>query len=178
MTAALIGLLGVLVGSWLSELFRRQNRIELYSSKVFEHRLEAYEGLFSRLRDVETALFKIIEDETGTPDERHNKGVVEGFKVITYTDEKAFYLNEEVTVHCCGTIVGSADVIAEPPGKKRDKMISHLRSEFRRAMELIRAESGITEINKYWQAVSKAELSSPIIEYYRKVKADWEAKQK
>jgi hypothetical protein len=47
MEEALIGLLGVLVGLFVNEHFRKTNRIENYSSTVFEKRLKIYEELMA-----------------------------------------------------------------------------------------------------------------------------------
>ena len=48
------GLAGVLVGSGLSEFFKRSNRIENYAPRVFEKRMEIYEQLFRKLSDEQT----------------------------------------------------------------------------------------------------------------------------
>lgn len=49
MEAAIIGLTGMLLGILLNELLRRRNRIEGYAVRVFDKRLEIYEGLYERV---------------------------------------------------------------------------------------------------------------------------------
>ena len=70
MTQALIGVLGVLVGIFVNELLRRNRRIEDYSTKIFEKRLQVYEELYSKLHECYEASGDALEGDYSAKD-RH-----------------------------------------------------------------------------------------------------------
>lgn len=63
MESALIALAGVLIGILCNEHFRRRNRIEFYSQKIFDKRLSVYENLFVMLQDGYEIVCDVMEDE-------------------------------------------------------------------------------------------------------------------
>jgi len=70
MVTALIGLMGVLVGVFLDEYFRRRSRIEIYSKGVFERRLSVYEELYKKMESAFLIASDIIEKPNYTQEER------------------------------------------------------------------------------------------------------------
>ncbi|MDC4533647.1 hypothetical protein OHV54_12155, partial [Acinetobacter baumannii] len=72
MGSALIGLIGVVIGILCNEYFRRENRIEKYSEKIFEKRLQIHESLFEKIKEDYEAINNLINDRELTLEERHN----------------------------------------------------------------------------------------------------------
>ena len=178
MEQALIGLLGLIVGVVLNEYFRRRNRIEAYSTKVFERRLEAYEGLIKAIRDAEGEVNEVLDDESLAAEERHKRAFEAGLRVMGYTDEHSFFLNDEITVHCGAAFVDVGDILDMPNGKKRTEEIDSFRTMIGDAKKMIRAESGMSEIDQAFRSVTKAKHSSSVIDYYRKLKVERERTNK
>ena len=172
MEQALIALLGLLTGILLNEYFRRRNRIEAYSAKVFERRLEVYEGLMKAIREAESIINDLLEDKSLPKKDRHTIAFQAGLKVMEYTDEHSFYLNDEIIVHAGAAFVGVGDLIKMAKGNERDEAIGDFRKMLVTAKDMIRAESGMKEIDQAFRTVTKAKHTSPVIEYYRKLKQE------
>lgn len=167
MEQALIGLVGLFIGILLNEYFRRRNRVEAYSSKVFERRLEVYEGLLAAIRKAEAEISSILDNESIPQDERQKMAFVAGLKVMEYMDAHSLYLNDEITVHCGAAFVGVADILDQREANKHQEMLRHYYEMLRSAKEMVRAESGMKAIDNAFRTVSNAKHSSPVIEYYR-----------
>jgi hypothetical protein len=61
----------VLLGSGLSELFRRSNRIETYASRIFDKRMQIYEQLFAKIIDAQAIAREVMETGKHSKEERH-----------------------------------------------------------------------------------------------------------
>lgn len=178
MEQALIGLVGLLIGILLNEHFRRRNRVEVYSTKVFEKRLEVYEGLLSAINNAETEVNDAIENEAEPLAKRQQKAFVAGLRVMEFADKYSLYLNDEITVHCGAAFVGVSDILEMKNGKKRKEAIDHYRTMVGDAKKMIRAESGMSEIDRTFRTVTKAKHSSPVIDFYRQKKREHEHAKK
>lgn len=173
MTETLIGLAGILIGLLLNEYFRKTNRIENYSSKVFDKRLEVYEQLMVHVHEKSTLVTEIIENyetlEEITEDIAHEACFKAGLDIMEFCDLNQLYLNEEITVHIGATFVGTGDMI-DADKESRETQLQKFRLSIGGAKEMIKAESGIEELNELFKKITKAKHSSPIIEYFRESK--------
>jgi hypothetical protein len=177
MEQALVGLVGLLIGILLTEYFRRRSRVEMYSSKVFERRLDAYEGLMTIMTEAGSAVGEVLGDESMPLEERRGKVVEAGLRVSRYMDEHLFYLNDEIMIHCGVTFVGVVDVLDLAEGKKREDAIDRFLGRLKNARDMIRAESGMSEIDRAFRAVTKAKHSGPVIDEYRRLKVKHEQRR-
>jgi hypothetical protein len=91
------------------------------------------------------------------------------FDLASFCDANARYLNEELTVHCVGALMGAEDVADVKSQKKREDAAGHVRENMGDALNMIKAESGISRINRFFGGLTRAKLSSPMIDYYRKI---------
>jgi len=163
------GLAGVLTGSALTELLRRANRIESYASRVFDKRMQVHEQLFAKIVSARSVAEEVMEERKCPPDERHSIVSSVVLDIAEYCDDNALYLNEELTLHCVGSLIGAEDVAGIADAQEREQAAEHVRSNLMSATEMIRAESGIRMIEKFFGKLTRAKLSSPLIEYYRKI---------
>ena len=170
MTNALIGLAGILIGLLINEHFRRTNRIENYSSRIFDKRLEIYEGLMS-LVDKNSSLFsEVFDSEELTKEEAHGICQTATLEVMKYCDANQLYLNDEITVHIGATFVGIGDIIESDDAEYKKTEIQRFRQYMGSAKQMIKAESGIEELNQLFKKITKSKHSSPVIEYFRELK--------
>jgi hypothetical protein len=180
METALIGLLGVLLGIVLNEQLRRRNRIENYSTSVFDRRLDLYEELFRRVSKYSEVATEVIENDELTKEQRHELVSAALHEVAGFCDEHELYLNEELTVHCFPILAGVEEIHYIKDKDKRDLEIKGFRDNLLAAKRMIRKEAGIADLDKLYHSITKAKHSSPIIEYYRKrmkelgIKGKWE----
>jgi hypothetical protein len=96
MEAALVGLAGVLLGAFLGEYFRRRNRIEIYSQKVFERRLEVYEELMKLVQAAYKAADEVMTNSELTEGERHSLMSATILPIAEYADHNALYIDSYV----------------------------------------------------------------------------------
>lgn len=170
MTKALIGLAGILIGVLLNEHFRRSNRIENYSSRIFDKRLEIYEALMRLVDEKSSLVLEVVESENLTKEEAHGICQPAGMDVIEYCDANQLYLNEEIIVHIGATFVGVGDIIDSDDKEYKQTEIQRFRQFVGSAKQMIKADSGIDELNQLFKKITKSKHTSPVIDYFRELK--------
>jgi hypothetical protein len=178
METALIGLAGVLLGILINEILRRQNRIESYAGRVFEKRLEIYEGLYHRVAALGPLASDLINNSTYSYEERHQIVSVGVHDVASWCDDNDMYINEELAVHCVPLLMGIEDVFEMKDETAKQKAIIRFPEDLRAAKKMIRKEAGVEGIEKLFSQITKPRRCSPIIEAYREEKARRGAKGK
>lgn len=163
------GLIGILIGSGLTEYFRRTSRIETYSAAIFQKRLSIYEALFNKIAGYQDIVAAIMADEKHSDEERHIATSHIVLDIAKYCDENAFYLNEELVVLCTCAYMGAEDVMKLKDLMQREERVQTVRNNLADAKEMIRREAGIKRIDKFFGTVTKAKLSGHIIERYREI---------
>jgi hypothetical protein len=164
------GLAGVLLGSGLAEFFKRSNRIENYAPRVFEKRMQIYEELFRKLTDGQAVAEEIMKSDKHSAEERHAMISAVVLDLAEYCDANALYLNEELTLHCVGTFMGSEDVADIKNSRKQNEAAQHVRENVKSAKQMIKAEAGIEKLNRFFGRMTRSKLSSPLIDRYRELR--------
>ncbi len=183
MTTALIGFVGILLGIVLNEQLRRRNRIENYSTVVFERRLDLYEELFRRVCHYSEVATEVIENDDLTKEQRHGVVSCALHEVAGFCDEHDLYINDEIALHCMCIIVGIEDVYYIEDEDEKKQEIKHFQNNLLAAKRMIRKETGIADLDKLYRSIIKAKHSSPIIERYHKImkeqgiKGKWEQRE-
>lgn len=173
MEGALIGLAGLPIGILLNEYYRRNSRIEKYSSQVFEKRLSIYEGLMAEIQLASSIIGELVENEDLSIEEKKEVAFHAGLKIPQYTDKHKFYLDEEITVHCCMAFVGTGDIFEEPINEEE---LKHFRQAVKKAYEMIRVESGVAELDGLFRSITKSSPGGSLIEGYREIEKSYENK--
>lgn len=170
MKEALIGFLGVLLGILLGEMLRRYSRIENYSAKVFEKRLDIYEALLVRLRLAAESVREMMDNEHLSKAERHQIVSAAVLDIAEFCDEHELYISEELTVHCVSFLMGTEDIgdIADP--QERERLKNNFGQDLLLAKRMLRQEAGLTKMDKVFRSVMKPKYSGPIVDYYRDMK--------
>ena len=168
-SASLVGVLGVVLGIFVAEWIRRRNRIEAYSSKVFERRLKIYQELYNRIQAAQQIAEDVIENQTYTREQRHDLISSIVLPLATFCDENGFYLDEEITVHCVGMWMGVEAILHLPSLEKKER-VTRLRHSVVDAKTMIRRASGMEEIEYVFRSMMKPLDPSALIEYYRELR--------
>ena len=176
--AALIGLIGVLLGILLNEILRRKNRIEGYAARAFDKRLEIYEGLYERIGVAGEMAMDVIENSEYSTEQRHEIVSTAIHAIATWCDTNDMYINEELTVHCVPLLMGVEDIYGMADTKEKEDRTKQFREDFRSAKKMIRKEAGIEDIEGLFSSIVKPKRSSAIIDYYRSQKRKLKAKGK
>jgi hypothetical protein len=167
--APLIGIAGLIMGVLLNEFLRRRNRRELYAPKIFEKRLAIYEGLAERVQLGSEIAQEIIEDDSLTPEQRHELISAPIMEIARYCDKNSLYIDTELTVHC-GALFMSTEDIHDADPEEKEHLISayyHMRKE---ALRMIAEDSGVAEINRLFKKINRPKLSGPVIERFRELR--------
>ena len=172
METALIALVGVLLGIVLNEQLRRRNRIENYSTSVFERRLSLYEELFRRVSMYSEVATEVIENDELTKEQRHEAVSFAIHEVAGFCDEHELYINEELTVHCVPILMGVEDIYYIDNKDEKERELERFRNNLLAAKRMIRKEAGIADLDKLYRSITKPKHAGPIIEYYRKKKKE------
>lgn len=179
MQSALIGLLGVFVGILLTELFRKQSRVEQFWSPVFAKRLDAHEALYKKVQSSYCVLCELYENNEYPIEERHEMAVADGMSLMNLLDEHDLFLGEKLTVHIGMLWVGSAGIFSkEFDEKTRDEMFGKFRESYKETKDLIKKSSGISKIDENVSKALKSKLSSNYINTYMKLKKGYEKNRK
>lgn len=163
MEPALIGLVGVLVGALLGQIFHRNNRVEVYSHKIFERRLEAYEGLLALLNEAHYAAMEVMENSELNYESRHEIMSSVIGPIAEHSDRNALYLDGYVSAHATATFMGAEDVQDIKEESERESAVDDFLSIYKMAKKMILEESGVRQINKHFKLVAKPKPDSPIV---------------
>jgi len=166
------GLGGVILGSSLTELLRRSSRIESYALRIFDKRMQIYEELFSKVRNAQTVAEEVMSDNSDSAEERHSRISVIVLDLAEFCDRNQLYLNEGLALHCTGSVMGAEEVADVKDANEREVRAQHVRSNLKEAKQMIKAESGITRMDKFFGKLTQAKLSSPMIDYYRQLQKE------
>jgi hypothetical protein len=109
----LIGLISGLVSGivviFLNELLRRRNRVENYSTSVFEKRLNLYETLFEYVSNYSQVAEEVIRNDQLTKEQKLELVSEALHTVAGFCDKHQLYLDDELALHCCTVMMGLED---------------------------------------------------------------------
>ncbi|MFX8859310.1 hypothetical protein ABTM70_13945 [Acinetobacter baumannii] len=168
MGSALIGLIGVVIGILCNEYFRRENRIEKYSEKIFEKRLQIHESLFEKIKEDYEAINNLINNRELTLEERHNIVSKVILELADFIDVIEFYLDERLVVQVMTLFMGTEEIL--PDSADREEKIGTFRKDLNLTKKMIIDESGVTQAVNSFRKVSKSKPTSSIISYFESLK--------
>ena len=164
MESALIGFVGIIIGAFLSEYFRRKNRIEVYSHKVFDRRLKVHEELFSMYVSASDVIHEVMDNKELSSDERQQLVSSVILPLCQFMDKNGFYLNDYLTVQVATTYMGAEDVLSIENELEQATEKSKIYEQSKVTKQMIIDEAGVAEVNKHFSIVSKSSPTSPVIE--------------
>lgn len=178
MEIALIGLLGVIIGLFANEYFRRKGRIESYSSQIFNKRIKLYEILYNKVCNC-SSIFADIFITDKHPMEKREEIVSEAiFDIAKFCDKNSFYIDERITLQSMSILIGVEGINDIQDQKDKEKEIKLAWKNLRDTKKMIRKESGISELDKLFQSITRAKHKSPIISYYNELKIKQKKEEK
>ena len=169
MKEAFIALVGVLIGIAVTEYLRRRSRIEVYSSPVFEKRLQIYEELYAKVNHLRGLFHEIINSDQLSKEERKELWERSVFSMAVYLDENDLYLDEEIAVHAMMTMVGVEDIqdIQDiQDEKEKNEAVQSFQRSVKELVSLIREEAGIVAIHRLFRRVTRSKPKSDYIDYF------------
>jgi len=172
METALIGIIGVLIGLFANEYFRRKSRIESYSAHIFDKRIKIYEELFEKMSDCSSIFADIFKDDIYSKEKRKEIVTKAILDIAQFCDKNAFYLDERISLQCMTLLVGVEEINDIQDQKIKEKEIKRVWKHSRDTKEMIREESGIAELDKLYRSITRAKHKGPIISYYDKLKKE------
>jgi hypothetical protein len=111
----------------------------------------------------------VISNEEYTDDDRHNVISAAVLEAAEFCDQNQLYLEEALTVHCVALLMGVEDI--HPAGDtSRQQLTDDFWRQLRNAKRMIKEASGASELEKLFRSVSRAKLTSPVIDYLAKMR--------
>jgi len=162
-----IGITGTLLGVAINELLRRQRRIEIYTARLFDKRLAAYEELTRKLHAGYEVATDIMESSGYSHEQRHEMISIALHDIASFTDENELYLDSDLAAHCVATFMGAEDVQDVKDENEKAKMKGDIVDMYVQARRMIRADSGVEKIDRFFKKLTKPTLSSPVIDYIK-----------
>jgi hypothetical protein len=163
MESALVGLAGLLIGALLAEYFRRNNRIEAYSQKIFERRLEIYEQLMKLVQTAYQVASDVVDDSELSEEDRKSVVGAEIMRIAEFVDENALFVDEYIAADATALFIGIEEIAAIQDQKDREIAVTRFRNHYKAVKQNLLEESGIRQINDHLKIVSRSKLDSPII---------------
>ena len=124
------------------------------------------------MTQAQSVVLDVMENAELTKPDRHQKISKVVLEIAEFTDQNSLYLDEEIAVHCVTTFMGAEDVLDIQDEVDRDETKKQILAAYVVAQKMIRADSGILEIEKLFKKVTKPEIDSPVVEYLRELKAE------
>jgi len=171
MTQALIGVMGVLIGILINEALRRHRRIEDYSTKIFEKRLQVYEELYWKLHECYNVGNEVLSGDHSA-EKRHEIMASLVFPLLEFMDKNSLYLSDEIGVHCGGMWMSVDEIPSIENDGERLSQTEAYNQDFKDAKDMIKGESGLREIDKLFRSIAKPKYSSRLVGHYRKLQAE------
>lgn len=174
---ALIGLIGLLLGSTGNEYFRRRSRIEAYSKEIFLKRLEVYEVLYRQL-DVAAKLagdferYQAVDSvNLGELISRTHALVLE---TARFADEKGLYINDEIFMQCMLTLMSLPSEGTEAELQEfKNEGGKRFWGDSKATKSMIKEETGLGELERLFRRITRAKHDSEYLEYYREKKRQY-----
>lgn len=169
MENALIALLGVLIGVLCNEYFRRENRIEKYSEKMFDKRLEIHEHLYQKIQESASVIDDIINDERilETDRQQYVSNVILG--IADFLEPIEFYLDQNLIVQVMTVFMGAEDIVPSHPN--RNELIKVYRQNLKATKVLIQDTCGVKRANENFINVTRTKFNTPILKYFKKIRS-------
>jgi hypothetical protein len=162
-----IGPISVLIGIFVSEYFKKKNRDSLFSEKIFNKKIDIYEKLFNMMRSAYEINNEIINDKNLSKENRNLKWSSVILPIGDFIDTNQLYISDELSVHCLITLVGAEDL-----GKMNVKEKKQYYNNWNKTTELIKEESGLNRLDKFFGKINKPKMKSDYIEYFNKLKSE------
>lgn len=175
--SATIAFVGVLLGISLTEFFNRRKRVEFYSQKIFEKRLEVHENMLKFMQIAYDAANEAFADRSLGEEERHELIDVAVIAMAEYGDQSELYIDRYVGANVVGAFVSVKDVADIKDDAEREKEIGEFRLGYQAAKRMILEESGVSEINRHFRAVARSKPSSPMIARIKELEKDRDKKR-
>lgn len=165
--AGFFGILGTLTGIFVTEYFKRKDRVSLYSDTIFKKKLDIYDKLYLKLQDVYKTADTLFADQTMSIKEKHEIWQPKSLEIGEYLDTYSLYINDDIAAHCMGALIAVDDYLDMDP-KERD--LKQYYEDRQASYKLIKEDSGIGRINNFFNMVNKPKLESDIIDYLNEVR--------
>lgn len=155
----------------MNEIVRRRNRREVFAPKIFEKRLEAYEGLFERVHASDKELSELLAGDSLTKEEAHAHVSKLVFHVAYYVEDHRLYLDDDLRGHCVAVFVSAEDLLLAR-GKKREELQRSYSDMLNHAYKMISEDSGIAEVTKLFKLINRPKMSGPFIEAVQRLRRE------
>jgi metal-dependent HD superfamily phosphatase/phosphodiesterase len=170
--AAIFGLIGIIVGIILNEVFRRKNRIESFASTVFERRLNIYEELFKKVQEAYEIADDVISNPAYSQEQRRDIVFVAGLDIAEFCDENAFFIDSDLGAHCTALLMGVEDIYPLGDEAEKQKAIREYRENRISTLRMIEEEAGVYQVKTLFKSISKPRLDSPFIAYLNELREE------
>lgn len=142
------GIGGVILGIFLTEIIRRLNRVEQFNNQIFNRRLEEYIALYDLLLEQNKKVIYIF-DNFDSLDPKEKEAIISSiFSLVNeFNDADALFISGELALQTTFLYI---KIDYNKAGNVRRKRL-RFNMEFRKIVEMIKAESGIKKVNKNFQ---------------------------
>lgn len=170
MTEAVIGLAGILIGLFISEYFRRHSRIEGYARDIFMKRLSVYEELYSKMHEARKISDEVIESDNLSEEDRKAIWSDKVLDIAGFNDSHQLYINEEIALHCLMTLIGVEEIYYNEDAEEKQKEKERYWQNHAKTIAMIRNETGLQQIDRYFGSLTNAKHKSEYIDLYKETR--------
>ena len=162
--AAIFSLIGIVIGVIFNELLRRKNRIENFSSTIFEKRLNIYEQLFKKVQEDYSIISDIISNPSYSKEECNTIISSIIYDLACFGDENNFYIDKDLSAHCTALWMGVEDICPIIDENERKKVLCEYNEKYKNTIRMIEEDAGIYQLKNLFKSINKPKFESPIID--------------
>lgn len=162
--AAIFSLIGIIIGIIFNELLRRKNRIEVFSSVVFERRLSIYEQLYTKVQEGQSIINDIISNPSYSKEECVDIISNTILDLAAFSDKNGFYIDRDLAAHCTALWMGLEDICPISDDNERNQLIHEYTEKYKNTIRMIEEEAGINQLKNLFKSINKPKFNSPTID--------------
>jgi hypothetical protein len=129
-------------------------------NELFSNRIKVHERFYNEIFNANSVIIDLINNLEVTPFEKREIAFYLSILVASFSDDNSFYIQNEISLQCIGTFVGTSDIFKEDNSLDKE-LLEDYRKNYRASLKLLKSvdSKGLIDTSK----------KTPLMEYYTSI---------